>query len=460
MVKRNRSVLRPVVTTQGANLVSHAGAGVLAELADRVGVTGGLTALFARRGHRWRTREPGVTLVQVATAIADGARRVRGVDVVRQSGLFPQVASYSTVWRTIYRLGGPLEVHGVGGVLAAARERAWAAAPPGRVPQALTIDIDSTLVDVHSDKERAAPTYKRGYGMHPIGAWCDDTGEPLAALLRPGNAGANNAVDHIDVVGLAVDALPAAYQVGHHPGNDADLVAHPVLVRADSAGASHAFLAHLRNRNLGFSIGYQISPAVHTALDQLDDQTWAPALNGNGEPRDGAQVAELTGLVPLKAWPAGTRLICRRERPHPGAQLSLFDQHHGWRHTAFLTDSQDANIAALELRHRQHARVEDRIRTWKTCGLLDLPHWDYGSNEAWLTLTIIATTLIAWLQLTCLHGDLAKAEPNTLRYQLFHTAARLTTHARRPTLHLDRTWPWAHHLATAYQHLRTAYPDP
>lgn len=460
MVKRNRSVLRPAVTTKGANLVSHAGVGVLAELADRVGVTAGLTGLFARRGHRWRAHEPGVTLVQVATAIAGGARRVRGVDVVRQSGLFPQVASYSTVWRTIYRLGGPLEVHGVGEVLAAARERAWAAAPEGRVPHGLTIDVDSTLVDVHSDKEAAAPTYKRGYGMHPIGAWCDDTAEPLAALLRPGNAGANSAVDHIDVVGLAIDALPAAYQVGHQPGDDPATVAHPVLVRADSAGASHAFLAHLRDRNLGFSVGYQTGAAVQGALAHLQDAAWAPAVNGDGAARDGAQVAELTTLVPLDAWPEGTRLVCRRERPHPGAQLSLFDTVQGWRHTAFLTDTPGGDLPALELRHRRHARVEDRIRTWKTCGLLDLPHWDYGSNEAWLALTVIAATLIAWLQLTALHGDLAKAEPNTLRYQLFHVAGRLTRHAGRLTLALDRTWPWRHHLARAYQRLRAALPDP
>ena len=283
-----------------------------------------------------------------------------------------QVAFYSTVWRTVYRLGGPLEVHGVGDVLAAARERVWAAAPPGRVPQALTIDVDSTLVAVHSDKEHAAPTYKRGYGMHPIGACCDDTAEPLAALLRPGNAGANSAVDHIDVVGLAIDALPAAYQVGHQPGEDPDLVAHPVLVRADSAGASHAFLAHLRDRNLGFSVGYQISPAVHAALTELPDHAWAPAVNGDGEPRDGAQAAELTRLVPLKAWPEGTRLICRRERPHPGAQLCLFDTLHVWRHTALITNTQDTDKATLELRHRQHARVEERIRTSKTCGLTDL----------------------------------------------------------------------------------------
>jgi len=460
MVKAIRSVLRPQVTTDGAGLVSHAGAGVLAELADRAGVTGGLTGLLARHGHRWRVHEPGVTLVQTATAIADGARRVAGVDSVRQSGLFPGVASYSTVWRSIFKLGGELESTGVHAVLAAARQRVWAAAPPGRLPHGLTIDVDSTLVNVHSDKQHAAPTYKRGFGMHPIGVWCDDTSEPLAAMLRPGNAGANDATDHIDIVGLAVDGLPAAYRAGHQPGDVAETATHPLRVRADSAGATHAFVAHLRERNVGFSVGYHVTAAVQGALCRLADTAWRPADNVDGAPRDGAQVTELSGLVPLDTWPTGTRLICRRERPHPGAQLSLFEEINGWRHTTFLTDAADSDIAALEADHRRHARVEDRIRNWKACGLTDLPHWDYGSNEAWLALTVIATALIAWLQLTCLDGDLAKAEPATLRYRLFHTAGRLARHAGRLTLRLDAHWPWRHQAATAYHRLRAAIPDP
>jgi hypothetical protein len=164
--------------------------------------------------------------------------------------------------------------------------------------------------------------------------------------------------------------------------------------------------------------------------------------------------------VPLDTWPAHTRLIVRRERPHLGAQLSLFDHLSGWRHTAFLTDSCGGDIAGLECRHRQHARVEDRIRTWKSCGLTDLPNWDYRSNEAWCALTIVAATLLAWLQLVALTGDLAKAEPATLRYRLFHVAGRLARHAGHTTLRLDNTWPWRHHLADAYQQLRVTFPDP
>jgi hypothetical protein len=437
VVKSSRSVQRPVVTTDGANLVSHAGLGLVGELADRTGVTGGLSEVFAHCGHRWRVHEPGVSLVGVAAAIADGARRVAGVDTVRQSVLFPRVGSYSTIWRTIYKAGGDRELHGIAQVLAEARERVWARAPAGRLPEALTIDVDSTLVNVHSEKERAASTYKRGFGMHPIGAWCDDTNEPLAAIMRPGNAGANSAVDHIDVIDQAVDALPARYRRGHRVGDERCEAVHPILVRADSAGATHLFLTHLRARNLGFSVGYHITAAVQTALAQTTEKSWIDAVEKNGEPRDGAQIVELTATVPLDTWPAGTRLIVRRERPHPGAQLSLFDHLAGWRHTAFLTDTAGDDIAALECRHRQHARVEDRIRTWKTCGLTDLPHWDYRSNEAWCALTILAATLIAWLQLVALTGDFAVAEPATLRYRLFHTAGRLA----RPTTPTPRVPP-------------------
>jgi hypothetical protein len=365
----------------------------LAELADRVGVTSGLTGLFARYGHRWRSCEPGVTLVQVATSIADGARRVAGVDSVRRSGLFPHVGSYSTVWRTIFKLGGELECVGVAGVLAAARERAWAAAPAGRVADALTIDVDCTLVDVHSDKQDAAPTYKRGYGMHPIGAWCDDTGEPLAAMLRPGNAGANNAEDHIDLIGLAVDALPAAYRAGHQP-HDVAPVAHPIRVRADSAGASHEFVAHLRERRLGFSVGYRVTAAVQAALRRLDEEAWAPAREGDGSERDGAQVVELTRLVPLDRWPEGTRLICRRERPHPGAQLRFTDID-GHRFTAFATSTKGGQLADLELRHRRRARCEDRIRCAKDTGLRNLPLKGFAQNQVWCEIVALACKLLA-----------------------------------------------------------------
>ena len=148
------------------------------------------------------------------------------------------------------------------------------------------------------------------------------------------------------------------------------------------------------------------------------------------------------------------RVICRRERPHPGAQLSLFDTHAGWRHTCFITNTKGDDIAALELRHRGHARVEDRVRCWKACGLANLPFDGFCANEAWVAVSLIAGALLAWSQMTCFDGALAKAEPKTMRYRVLHVAAVLAHRGRDLILRLDETWPWASELATAFTRLR------
>jgi hypothetical protein len=437
--------------------VSHAGLGLVGELADRSGLTAALSGLLARHGHRFRRHDPGVVLAQAAVAIADGAASVSDVArVVGQRSLLVGVGAYATLRRAIVRVD-ELECYGLDAAVAAARETVWAAAGGF---ESLTIDFDATLVDAHSDKEGAAATYKRGFGFHPLGCWLDETGELLAGMLRPGNAGSNTTVDHTDLLMRAVDALPAGYRAGHQPGDDPALVACPILARADSAGATHDFVAALAERNIGFSVGYHTTAAVEGALYHLPDTAWRPALNADGDPRPGAEVAELTALVPLAAWPAGTRLIVRRERPHPGAahKLSLFDHVTGWRHTCFLTDTAGSDLAGLEVRHRRHARVEDRVRAAKNTGWGRFPSAEYRFNEAWAALAGIATTLLAWTQLTCLDGDLARAEPATLRYRLFHVAARLTRRGRRSILRLDAAWPWRHHLAHAYTRLRHALP--
>jgi Transposase DDE domain group 1 len=398
---------------------------------------------------------PGVVLAQAAVAIADGAESVSDVSrVVSQRSLLVGAGSYSTLRRAIFALD-ELECFGLDGAVAAARERVWAAVGGF---SSLTIDFDATLVECHSEKEGAAPTYKRGFGFHPLGCWLDETGEQLSGMLRAGNAGSNTTADHVELLTRAVDGLPAAYRAGHQPGDDPALVAVPILARADGAGATHDFVAELVERNIGFSVGYQVTAAAHGALGRLPDSAWQAALNAQGEARDGAGVVELTGKVPLDSWPAGTRLICRRERPHPGAahKLSLFDQLTGWRHTVFLTDTEGDDLAALELRHRCHARVEDRVRAAKATGWGRFPSAELRFNEAWAALAGIATTLLAWTRLTCLHGDLAKAEPATLRWTLFHVAARVTRRGRQRTLHIDRTWPWRHHLAEAFARLRAA----
>jgi hypothetical protein len=354
-------------------------------------------------------------------------------------------------------LGNELMTVRLDQVMCEARTVAWHAA--GFAPAELTIDIDATLLTAHSDKQWAAPTFKRGFGLHPLIAFVDVANEPLAMMLRPGNAGSNTGVDHRDVLMRSIDQLPAVYQHGHQHGDRPDMVVHPMLVRCDSAGSSQEFLGELVARNIEFSVGFPITQRCRTAILALDDAIWVDAVNGDGEPRDHAQVAELDVVDLGDDWPAG-RLICRREKPHPGAQLSLFDEIHGRRHTLVFTNTAGDNIAELELRHRLHARVEDRIRCWKATGATHQPGWDGPTNEAWLNTTLIAMTLVAWAQTIGFDGPLAKAEPATFRTRVLHVAGQHATRGRQHFLHLDRHWPWAPHTAIAYQRIRQAFTVP
>jgi hypothetical protein len=454
-VHRSRSVRRARVIADGKNLVSHAGTALLAELADRAGLTRAMSLAMADCGISWRIHDPGVVLTHLGVAIADGADCLADMAALtEQDELFGPVASTPTAWRAVEATKST-QLREIQAAVGSARAKVWAASPPAGP---LVIDIDATLVSAHSDKQDAAPTYKRGFGFHPIGAWCDTTGEPLAAILRPGNAGANNAADHLELLDQALGALPSQYQVGHEPGDVPSSVVHPILVRADSAGATHDFVRGLVEANCDLSIGYAIDGRVRDALMLVQEEDWDRATEPDGTVRQGAWVVELTGLVDLGAWGEGMRLICRRERPHPGAQLSLFDTAQGFRHTCFITNTAGDDIAALELRHRGHARVEDRVRNWKDCGMANLPFEDWVRNQTWVAASLIAGALLAWAQLACFGAPLAKAEPKTLRYRVLHVAAYLARRQRHLVLHLDETWPWAGDLADAFARLRKALP--
>ena len=454
-VHRNRSVRRPLVTVDGENLVSHAGTGLLAEMADRSGLTHALSVAMGECGISWHTHDPGVVLAHLAVAIADGADCLSDLAVLReQDDLFGPVASQATAWRTIEAVTS-VELRGINQAVAAARAKVWAAADINL--EALTIDFDATLVTSHSDKQDAAPTYKRGFGFHPFGVWLDETREPLAMMLRPGNAGANNAADHIRLLDDAIASLPAKCQAGHNRHDHAADVTVPILARADSAGATHDFVDALEDRNINYSLGFHVDGRVRDALLLVQEEDWVPARNSDGTCRTGGYIIELSDLVNLDTWGDRCRLICRRERPHPGAQLSLFDTINGWRHTCFITNT-DGDPITLETRHRGHARVEDRVRAWKDCGLANLPFEDYDRNQAWVATSMLANCLIAWTQLICLDGHLARAEPKTLRYRLFHVAAYLAHRGRQLILRIDQTWPWRNELQSAYTRLRHSLP--
>ena len=460
------------VTADGTGVVSHAGSRLLADLADATTLTSELSDVLAGL-RRPRTRhDPGRVLTDLAVAIADGAEAINDIAVlVDQPGLFGSVASDSTCWRLLEALNEPM-LATVAAARARAREVAWAqrAEVTGRAfarsrvagsdgIDALVIDLDAHVLVCHSEKEAAAPTFKHSFGYHPLLAYLDNTGEFLAAQLRPGNAGSNTAVDHITVLDAALAQIPDRYRHGH-----------PILVRADGAGCTKAFLAHIRSLrdtgvNCEFSVGWTITEREHTAIAGLRERDWEATTDTDGEPRPlrEAGVAEITGLLPaaaLASYPAGTRVNVRRERPHPGAQLDLIEQRDGWRYTAHATDTRAGQHAWLDARHRAHARVEDRIRTGRDTGLGRLPSRSFAINQAWLTATMIAVDLLALTQTMLLHDTVhARIEPKTLRYRLLHTAARITRGQRRRWLRLDQHWPWSTQLAAAFARL-AALPTP
>jgi len=423
--------------------VSHAGTALLGQVADTVGLTRALSTRLAGVKRRRRGHDPGRVICDLAVMLADGGECVSDLGAVReQAALFGEVASDSTAFRMVERIAQtPGMLDALRSAHAAARGRFWELSG---APESLTIDVDATLITAHSEKEQAAGNFKRGYGFHPLAAYADQTREALAMMLRPGNAGSNTAADHVTVIDRALAQIP-----------DAQVEMIDILIRADSAGATHQTADHCHSCDLRFSFGYELTEPVRSAILTTPENAWIPALDQDGSERANGQVVELTDDVWLGSWPQGARVIVRRERPHPGAQLSFTD-HDGHRFQAILTDQPDADIAILERRHRQRARVEDRIRDDKDTGLAKLPFGAFALNEVWVQIVMLAHDLIIWTQALVLDGELATAEPKRLRYRLLHIAARLAFSARQAKLHLPAAWPWTPALKDAFERLKDA----
>src|SRR5918999_3235582 len=369
------SIQKVEVRADGTGLSSRAGTALLPLVAERLGLTDALAWALAETRERRSAHDPGRVFCDLAVMLADGGRCVSDlVALGSQPALFGDVASVSTARRVLLSIG-VAELDRLRAARAQARARAWAA---GAAPAQVILDFDATPITAHSDKELAAGHYKGGFGFHPLLATCGR--EVLAAILRPGNAGANNADDHLEVFEAALEQLPP-------PALDG-----PILARSDSAGASHALADACRETGVRFSLGYAMDERVRAAILAQPERAWRPAINADGQSREGAWVAELTGQVSLDAWPAGARLIVRRERPHPGAQLSFTDVD-GHRFQCFITDQPDADLAALEARHRAHAIVEDRVRELKSTGISNLPFSAFAANQAWLEAALVAHDL-------------------------------------------------------------------
>jgi hypothetical protein len=462
------------VIVGGESLVSHAGGALLVETARRSGLAKELSARLGPWRRPLATHDPGKIVLDLAVAVALGGDAACDVAVLRaQPGVFGPVASDPTVSRMIAALAqdGDAALAAITSARAVARERVWGWAGAPVQDGKVVIDLDATLLDAHSEKEQASRTWKKGFGFHPLLGFVDHGtgggGEPVAELLRPGKAGSNTAADHVTVLDAVLAQVPARLRARDTHGRV------PVLVRTDAAGATKEFARHLAATGVEFSLGANLGHFdIHTALAQLPAAAWTPAYQARKpraaetgvqiDPRDGAWVAEASGLVDLSAWPPGTRLILRKERPHPGAQLRTTDAD-GMRITGFLTNTGHGGpgrqLADLELRHRRHARVEDRIRAGKDTGMRNLPFHDLDQNRIWLAIAALAADLLAWTARLALPESAATYEPKRMRLRILAVAGPIVRTARRRILRIDPAWPRADAITTAHARL-CALPAP
>jgi hypothetical protein len=470
----NSTAVFPAVPASltGQALVSHAGLGVLTGFLNAVGFRKLCEDRFSQFVPSMAVHRPGRILGSLAVMLAAGGEQVTDVDQLRAApALFGTVASEATISRFMARVKDQPEAfaYGFATMQRTLRSKVWAAAGkrnPGRRATAadpLIIDIDASLVHVHSEKEKAAGTYKGGYGFSPLIAIVDygqdnGTGEILAVLMRPGNKGANSARDHIEVLTRALAQLPEDFYDGH--GN---LIGEKILIRTDSAGASREFLDHLHSLGIQFSTSFALPVANERLIGWINEKKyWEPATDQHGNERRDAWVIDASKVLNLKNYPPGTRIHLRAEPLHPGAKASLFDTD-GNRVTAFLTNAPRYNVAFLDARHRARGRCENRIKTLKNTGLGKFPYFSYAANEAWADLAMFAMNLIAWIQLAILPSGHAAGvwDVKRWRYRLFSMAGKLVRGGRQTRLLLPAAAPEAdlamdvhRRITRAHQHFR------
>ena len=445
-----------MVSGDGTGIVSQAGGLLLTQALRVTGLDRGLDAALERWRPARAVHSPGKIITDLAVALALGGDCLADVAVLRaQPELFGPVASDPVVSRLVTRLAAdaPRALKAIRTARATARQQAWdlaGDAAPGADGGLVTVDIDATIVTSCSEKEQAMPTWKKTYGHHPLTVFADHgpegAGEPLAFLLRPGNAGSNTASEHIEATRLGLAQLPRHLR-------------RRVLIRADSGGGTQDYLAWLTKpgRRLAYSVGFTITGDVQDAILKVPARAWTPAYDAGGQIRPGAWVAEITGMLDLANWPKGMRVIVRKERPHPGAQLRFTDID-GHRFTAFATSTKGGQLADLELRHRCRARCEDRIRCAKDTGLRNLPLHGYAQNQIWCEIVALACELLAWTQMLALTGPARRWEPKRLRLRIFTCAGRIVRGGRRFRLRLAASWPWTAEITTAITRLQALEP--
>ncbi len=446
------STRRVVVEPGGTGVAAHVGLHALGTFADRLGLGDALSSCLPWAGAGIPLHDRGKVLVQTALMLAGGGESCLDIEFLRTGDdLFGAVPSDTTVARTFHEIT-PARRAALVGAVAQVRAEVWRRSQAAKGKDPVVLDIDASLVEIHSEnKEQAAPTYKGGYGFHPMFCFADATGETLSALLRPGNAGANTVADHVSVLDAAIAQLPGDIAAGHRAGDGRKLVEQEVVVRADSAGCTEDFLKACRERHVGFYVSArsnaQITAAIFDAIGI--EEVWLPALAQNGEEKDGAAVAELTSLIEDRKLPSGTRLIVRREPLHPGAQRSLFPSLD-YRYWGFYTD-QDGDPRDLDVTMRAHAHVEQHISRLKDSGLCRFPFTSFEDNATWLMVVALAADLVRWFQLLCLQGAWRDAKPKALRWGIFYAPGRLVHSARRRIVRIIENWPTTDVLLGAYR---------
>jgi hypothetical protein len=466
------------VTGGGTGLVGHAGAVLLRKAADQAGLTAALSGAVRRAGTS-PLLDRGVVLVSMAAAIALGATSMSDIAVLAHlAPVLGGAPSGPTIRRALDLAGTAGMLDRIARARARARAHVWTLieqAPAGfpwlaiagkTLTGWLVIDMDATLVTARSDKEGAAPTWKRGYGFHPLGAWCANTRECLAMLLRPGNAGSNTFTDHRDVLAAAIRQVPARFRAR-------------ILVRVDGAGASHELIKHLLGmssprRKVLFSCGWMITEADEAAIMAVPAGAWKPGIGQDGTAEEDKDVTEITHLMSRAGnWPGGLRWIARRVKPSRRQMPSLtaYEKKTGWRYSITCTNIPDGGIAGvpgshhpqyIDVAHREHAVVETGgVRTAKTMGLRNLPSKSWQVNCGWVIAANLAADLTAWTRLLglCDDEELRDADPDTLRYRVWHIPARLARHARERVLKISPDWPWKDAFIACWQRL-CALPAP
>jgi Transposase DDE domain group 1 len=466
------------VTADGTGLVGHAGAVLLRKAADQTGLTAQMSAALRKKGSS-PLLDRGVVLVSLAAAIALGATSMSDIALLAHlAPVLGDAPSGPTVRRALDLAGTAATLDKIARARARARAHAWKLieGTPAGFPWLeiagktlagwLVIDMDATLVTASSDKEGAAPTWKKGYGFHPLGAWLANTRECLAMLLRPGNAGSNTFTDHKEVLAAALRQVPARFR-------------GKILVRVDGAGASHDLIGHLLSlssprKTMLFTCGWTIMDADEDAIRQVPAAAWSPGTAQDGSAEDDKDVAEITGLMSRAGnWPGGLRWIARRVKPSRRhlRNLTDYEKATGWKYSITCTNIPDSGIAGvpgshhaqyIDTVHREHAVVETGgVRAAKAMGLRNLPSKNWQVNVGWIIAANIAADLTAWTRLLGCHDDeqLRDADPDTLRYRIWHIPARLARHARQRTLAISPDWPWQEAFLTCWQRL-CALPAP